>query len=597
MRILFVEPRAPSEHVFSRVRIPRLGSILLGTILRDAGCEVRVLVEEISGAVSSADITWADAVCLSATTTTAPRAYGIGDLAGAAGKTVVYGGPHVTFLPEEALGRGGYVVRGEGEETVVELLAALRGEGGLAEIRGLSFLDGGQVRHNPPRPLLRDLDVLPIPDFSLVRGWDPRRGIVPVATSRGCPHSCRFCSVVEMFGRGYRTRSVDLVLEEVRRNGREARHLFFCDDNFFANPARAKELLRRLGAAGPPREWSTQVRAESAFDAEFLRLLRETNCYAVYVGFESANPAALRAYRKRQRVEQMREAIAAFQSAGIRIHGMFILGADQDTPASVAETVRFASAARLDSVQFLTLTPLPGTETFRELEEADRLLTRDWSLYDGAHAVFRPRNMTAEELQREWYRAYLSFYSRRSILGRLLALDLFYGYLRIHARGLLTRGRARMTAYRRGLQRDFLEQARSRFGAAWDRGRVRRVALLAGNAGADCRRFLAEFLTRLGVEVIESTEAKPDLVVLPVVSEEREGFGVHAWQQLRSTLDRLPAGLARVEMVIDLKRDSLYGACASLGTLFSRNMRRIRRAYEGASKASGPVPGFEPDAC
>jgi len=115
----------------------------------------------------------------------------------------------------------------------------------------------------------------------------------------------------------------------------------------------------------------------------------------------------------------MRQAIKAFHRHGINIHGMFIVGADEDTPETIRETVRFSIKNRVDSAQFMMLTPLPGTETFEALEKDNRFLTRKWELYDGTHVVFQPRTMTGEELQEAAYQALLAFYSWKSILKRV----------------------------------------------------------------------------------------------------------------------------------------------------------------------------------
>jgi hypothetical protein len=114
MRILFIEPKSPAEHVFSLARIPRLGSVLLATMMRDRGHRVRVVVEEIGGEVTPLDLAWSQLIAISTITSAAPRAYAIGDEARRLGKKVVLGGPHVTFLPDEALAHGHFVVRGEG---------------------------------------------------------------------------------------------------------------------------------------------------------------------------------------------------------------------------------------------------------------------------------------------------------------------------------------------------------------------------------------------------------------------------------------------------------------------------------------------------
>jgi radical SAM superfamily enzyme YgiQ (UPF0313 family) len=569
-------------------------------MLRNQGYEARVIIEETSGPVTNADLGWADMVGISSITSTIPRAFALGDQAKDLGKKVVFGGPHVTFLPDEALAHGDFVVRGEGEETLPELLDTLQSQKTLKDISGLSYWEEGKTNHNPDRPLLENLNTLPIPDFSLIKGWDPHQSVVPVATSRGCPFACKFCSVVTMFGRGYRFRSNDLIMEEVRANAGEADHLFFCDDNFAANPTRAKDLLRRLKEDNFRTSWSTQVRAESAFDTEFLELLRETNCWGVYIGFESASDQVLKAYRKKQDQAAMARAISAFHRHGIHIHGMFMVGADEDTPETIRETIRFSIKNRVDSAQFMMLTPLPGTETFAALEQENRILTRNWELYDGSHVVHRPRLMTEEELQKAAYQALLSFYSYKAILKRLIKLDIYYSYLRFYGRRLLKRAKDRMDNHRRWLSDNFLDQVQKQFGPVWKFRGVRRVALIPGNATEAYQKFIAGFLTRLGVEVIQGSDRseflqplkeKVDLVVVPFLNylqEEKKRFSP-AWEQLITSIkEKLPDGLIPIKLPIDLNKDSLYRSCVNFGLLFSDNTNKIRRAYRKTWRKFSP---------
>ena len=127
--------------------------------------------------------------------------------------------------------------------------------------------------------------------------------------------------------------------------------------------------------------------------------MAQAGCYYVYIGFESVSPTVLKCFDKRQSVEQMVHAIGEFHDRGIRIHGMFIFGADHDTRATFRETVRFAKAHHIESAQFMILVPLPGTPVFDEMDREGRLLSRDWSLYDAHHVVFQPKNMSTFELQ------------------------------------------------------------------------------------------------------------------------------------------------------------------------------------------------------
>lgn len=375
---------------------------------------------------------------------------------------------------------------------------------------------------------------------------------------------------------------------------------FFIDDNFAANPARAKELLRRLKEEGNHPDWSTQVRAESALDPEFLELLRETNCWGVYIGFESASAQVLKGYRKKQDTATMQQAIKAFHRHGIHIHGMFIVGADEDTPETIQETVRFSLKNRVDSAQFMMLTPLPGTETFESLEKNNRLLTRNWELYDGTHVVFQPRSMTGEELQKAAYQALISFYSWKAILKRLIKMDLYYSYIRYYGRRLLKRAKDRMDNHRRWLSDNFLEQVQKQFGPTWKFRGIRKVALIPGNATETYQNFIASFLSRLGVEVIQGSDRpeflqplkeKVDLVVVPILNylqEEKKRLSP-AWEQLRDGIkEKLPEGLLPIEWVIDLKGESLYRSCVRFGLLFSTNLNKIRRAYDQAYRQISP---------
>ena len=143
----------------------------------------------------------------------------------------------------------------------------------------------------------------------------------------------------------------------------------------------------------------------------------------VFVGMESVNPETLKGYNKKQDVDDIAYCVKRFHSFGIMVHGMFIFGADEDNLLTIDETVNFALRNNIDTVQFALLTPLPGTKTYREFESAGRLLTRDWSLYDGHHVVFQPGQMSPLELQEAAIRAFKKFYSFRNIFKNLLFQD------------------------------------------------------------------------------------------------------------------------------------------------------------------------------
>lgn len=446
--VSFIEVKSPGAHIFSKFPIPRLGSVLLATLLRDRGLTVRVFIENV------ADPDWSfveksDVVCISTITSTAVRAYELADRLRKGGSIVIMGGAHPTFLPEEALAHADYVVRGEGDETLPELIDSLRsGKPQVNAVPGISFRDGsGSIVHTPARPLLDAMDSLPNPDFSLVWGWRPGN-TYPVSTSRGCPFACKFCSVIQMFGRKYRFRSVESALGEIRHAASVSRAtLFFVDDNFTANRSRAKEIMRGMIRDGIKMNWSAQVRTDSARDEELLRLMADSGCHTLYIGFESVNPATLKLYEKKQSIEEIVHCIRRVKEHGMHIHGMFVLGADTDTVDTVRSTEDFARKLSIDTIQFMILTPLPGTPIFIEMEREGRLLHTDWSKYDIHHVVFRPALMSPEALQFETLRAMGRFYSWKYVLRHCAKLDFHYAAIGLYGHWAVRNALARARTY------------------------------------------------------------------------------------------------------------------------------------------------------
>jgi radical SAM superfamily enzyme YgiQ (UPF0313 family) len=381
-------------------------------------------------------------VGLSTVTSTSKRTYEIAKILRKAGITVFMGGPHVTFMPDEALEYCDYVLRGEADDNIVDFIKALETGEGFDDIKGLSYRrKDGRVMHNPEVPLCKDIDTLPCPDFKLIGGLEQKGStgftITPVMTSRGCPYDCSFCSVTSMFGQKYRFRKKELVLEELSNNKKQGGDwVFFYDDNFIADRKRTKELLNAMIENDLTPNWTAQVRVEVGKDPELLDLMKRAKCHTVYIGFESVNPETLKLYNKKQSVEDIEHCIKQLHKYGIRIHGMFVFGSDTDTVDTIHKTVKFAKKNNIETVQFLILTPLPGTRTYNELNEQGRIMSKDWALYDAHHVVFEPKLMSYYELQNETFKATREFYSIPQILKRAVRLDMFNVALKTYGRGV-----------------------------------------------------------------------------------------------------------------------------------------------------------------
>ena len=414
--IVLIEHKAQGFHVFSRYKLPRLGLPLLGAVLeQEMGASVKIYFQECSK-IDWEEVMDADLVGISTITTTAPAAYGMVErIKKAKDIQVVMGGAHVSFLPDEGLEKGAdFVVRGEGERTLVELIEHIQDGRDPAGIAGLSYRRDGEIVHNPDRERINELSTLPWPNLSLIQGFDART-IIPIMTSRGCPFDCTFCTVTAMFGRKYRFRDTDDVMAELeslyQRNPKAI--FFFYDDNFTAAPSHTKELLRRMKEKGITPRWTAQTRVDVVNDDELMQLMEDTGCMFLYLGLESSNPETLKAYNKAQTVQDIEKAVRVIHQHKIKVHGMFVMGSDEDDKESIRETVRFSKKAGIDTVQYMILTPIPGSGTYKEMCRQDRIFVDDWTKFSGHHVVFRPLKMTPFQLQKEaGIKATRKFYSR-----------------------------------------------------------------------------------------------------------------------------------------------------------------------------------------
>ncbi len=404
MKIVFIEPTASKANVYSKLHMPLLGPLYLGSILKNRGHEVEIYNEDIyrpDYARLKADI-----IGISVLTATAQRGYEIAQKFPK--EKVVIGGVHASLLPEEALRFARQVVVGEAEEVISGIV-----EGKIQE----SIIYGQPVQN---------LDTLPFPDFSLIKGYKSPSLLTPISTSRGCPFDCTFCSVTKVFGRAYRFRSAENVMEELKSRKKD-RYIFFCDDNFTAHPKRTRRLLKQM-IKDKVANWACQVRCDAAGDEELLTLMAEAGCETACIGFESINSKTLESYRKKQSLENIIAAIRAFHNKKINVHGMFVLGSDDDSEKTIWDTLLFAIRQKIDTIQMMILTPFPGTAIYETLKRQQRIFSYDWSLYDGQHAVFKPKLLSAKQLQLNILNTYIRFYS----LSRSIVL-----LMRLHFRNAL----------------------------------------------------------------------------------------------------------------------------------------------------------------
>ena len=410
LKITFVEPMGAYSNVFAQfMTIPMLGPLYLATIAEKAGYNVSILNENVLGRkIKPSELNNVDILCVSCITTTVERGKAIAkeykklrkDL-GMASRTII-GGIHASMIPDDVINDFDQVFVGEAETKILDVL-------------------GGSIRDKIIYGERINLDNVPVPNFRLLKNWEKVKPL-PVMTSRGCPFNCTFCSVTEMFGRQYRTKSLERVIEEIKSY--ETDHFFFVDDHFVLNKNRTKKFLNLLEDNELNLRWSCQIRTEASQDRGLVEQMRSTGCKTVYIGFESINPQSLKEIKKGQTVADIKHSIKVFKDNGINVHGMFMFGSDSDQKEIFRLTSSFCKENGLTSVQYLILTPLPGTVFYRKIEKEGRLLHKNWEFYDALHVVFKPRNFTPAELQQGMIDCFSDFYSYSNALND--ALNTFF---------------------------------------------------------------------------------------------------------------------------------------------------------------------------
>lgn len=349
-----------------------------------------------------------DLVGITAFTSQATRAYEIATLFRNQGVPVVMGGIHVTMETEEALRYADAVVTGEAEAVWGRVLEDA--ERGRLRIR----YDGGFVDMDKIPPARHDLG-------SYALG--------SIQTTRGCPLNCSFCSVTAFNGGKFRHRPIDHVIEEMKRI-REPIYMFV-DDNLIGTRRDhieySKDLFRAMIREGLTRPWIAQVTINMADDDELLELAARSGCHSVFIGFESPTVEGLIAVHKKFNLKgarNFRASVRNIQRHGILVIGSFIMGIDTDRPGIGEVTAKACDEYGVDMANVLMLTPLPGTQLYREMRAQRRIKAntypRDWQYYTLAQPVAEYKNFSWDDLQAE---------KRRFN-------DLFYGYGKIVRRSL-----------------------------------------------------------------------------------------------------------------------------------------------------------------
>ena len=402
MKIRLIDPAyedpiiGHSQKVIKTIWFARLTLTALAA-LTPPGNEVKITDENIGPIDFDEEV---DLVGVTGMVMHAKRAYEIAHRFRQRGVPVVMGGPHASSCPQEAKEHVDSVVIGEAEQVWPQVIE--------------------DFKRGTPQPYYRagdycSMEGLPRPRLDLLRK-EAYMTVNCVQTTRGCPHQCDFCHVTHFFGKTYRCRPVDEVIREVERL--DGKFIVFIDDNIAGNRQNARELFTRLKPL--KKKWAGQASLTLTRDPELLSLAAESGCVSLFVGVESLSAENLKEVNKSfNRAHQFEEALRALHDHDIMIVAGFIFGLDHDDEGVFERTLRFCERNRIELPSFFLLTPLPGTPLFQRIESEGRLLHKDWSKYNGATVVFKPKLMTEETLQQGFNWVCKEGYSWGSIVKRV----------------------------------------------------------------------------------------------------------------------------------------------------------------------------------
>jgi len=358
------------------------------------------------------------------------------------------GGPHPTVVPEETAKQKciDFVVHGEGEETITELVEKYKSKD-LSDVKGIAYKKNKRVVVNPPRPLIKNLDSIPFPahhllkmdrySHPLMRG----RKIMSVLTSRGCPYNCTFCTK-NIFGSTFRARSAENVLEEIELLVKNygVNEINIIDDNFNVDRKRTMEICKGIIDRGLKIKWSTPngIRADTV-DRELIQIMKRSGCYSLSFGIESGSPRIVQSINKNIKLGVIREVFKICRDEGIETVAFFIIGLPGETAEDIQMTIDFAKEIQPDVADFHMLIPLPGTPIYDYLKQNNLLLETDWSKYSfHIEPVFRTNELSKQEIAEWYHRAYKEFYTDpKYIINRISKMTTMSG-IRNNIRGFKT---------------------------------------------------------------------------------------------------------------------------------------------------------------
>ncbi len=366
----------------------------------------------------------------------------------------IIGGPHTTALPTETLKSYSFIdfiIRGEAEETIVELLDKIEKRESYYDIKGISYKEGDKIRNNPDRELIQDLDSLPFPAYDLLpmdkyfpsphHGFSFYKKVnnypfFSIFTSRGCPYRCTFCASAVTWRRKVRVRSTDNVMEEIDLlvDKYKIKNLDIYDDTFLLKKDRTIQILNELIKRNYDLDFSCLSRVDS-IDDEIVSKLSKANCYSLRFGIESGSPKILELMKKDINLNQALDAFKLIKKYNIVRNACFIFGHPGETLDTANETIKFVKKLDPDVAFFYILVPFHGTEVMEIVKTKNLLVntkSENWT-FVAKETNIRTESLSSEDLIKLRKKAYRAFYLRPKYISdkliKIKSLDTLKFYI------------------------------------------------------------------------------------------------------------------------------------------------------------------------
>ena len=437
MKVLFIEPPKDIWFVMGEYLPPPYGIIQLGAYLEKnaEGVEVEVLdcnAEHVDWRDMEKRIESSNPDIVASSSLATCNTYVVVRTLETAKKVnsdiiTVAGGQHFTATSQESLEEYpeiDVIVRGEGERTLTELVKNASNKRALPKIEGISFRHGGNIVHNPARPLIENLDELPYPGYHLVKnsiskyhfaamsGRDVRFALIE--GGRGCPHECTFCTQWQHWQRTWRAKSPQRIADEMEfcHHNFGSEFIWLTDDNLGAG-SRIGDIADEIIKRKMPDDvtWFVQARCDDIVrNKEVLPKLRKSGLNWVLLGVENSELSTLESFKKGITPDDAKTAVKLLKENDIFAHAMFIIGNRKDTKESISRLREFADELDPDFAMFGILTPFPGNEVYDEAKRNGWIEDTNWSHYDMVHAIMPTETLSTKEVQEELYKCYRSFY-------------------------------------------------------------------------------------------------------------------------------------------------------------------------------------------